>query len=223
MLALSTIPFSSFEYGMVEWCRTLKSVAYPSCVAIINCEPQSVIIFSGVPKRQKCRHNASVASSAITFFVGKSSTYLVKVSMMTNMYLNWCEISRGPIVSSAIHRIGCSVERTNLDALIALCLVAIFLHVAQLKMYSLTSWRRVGHAPAAVLLGWYCVNIVNVRSTPLCAHSHSWHSLISCRCGAVHPRTSMWCIIIVSTFSTRRLNTSTGMFRSPGTCSMIAM
>ena len=118
LLSLSTIPFSSFEYGMVEWCRTPDSVAYPSSVALINYEPQSVIISSGVPNRQECRHNASAASSAVTFFVGKSSTYLVKVPMMTNMYLTWCEISRGLIVSSAIRRIGCSVDRTNLDALI---------------------------------------------------------------------------------------------------------
>ena len=111
---------------MVEWCRSPESVAYPCSVVFINCDPQSDMISKGVPKRLECRHNASVASSAVTFLVGKSSTYLVKVSMMTNMYLNRCDISRGPIVSSAMRHFDCSVERTNLVALVALCRVSIF-------------------------------------------------------------------------------------------------
>ena len=66
-------PSSSFEYGMVEWCRTSESVAYPSSVTFRICDPQSVIISKGVLKQHECRHNASVASSTVTFFVEKSS------------------------------------------------------------------------------------------------------------------------------------------------------
>ena len=60
-----------------------------------------------------------------TSFGRYSFTYGVNVSMMKRMYLNCFATSSGPMVTIAMRCIGFSMERTNRDALMALCRVSI--------------------------------------------------------------------------------------------------
>ena len=122
----STLPFSSLEYGICVMVATRVRTANLHKVWFMNREPQSVIISSGVLKRHKSRHKASVTAVAVTTFVGKIYTYLVKVSMITKIYLNSLEISIGPIGSITILCMGYNVDKTKRNALIALYPASIF-------------------------------------------------------------------------------------------------
>ena len=52
------------------------------------------MISSGVPKRHEWLYNASVAATAVTSFVGKSSTYQVNVLIMTRMNVTYVIVGR---------------------------------------------------------------------------------------------------------------------------------
>jgi len=158
--------------------------------------------FQGVLKRHE----------AITFFIGKISTYLVKVSMMTNTHLNWWDIVRVQLCLAQF----VSMVVVWKERILSPCVVYPSSDTSHSWWLIPTSCRRFGHTSAAESREWFCVNIANVRSTPLCPHSHSWHSVMSYRSAI------MWCII-ASAFSTRRLNASTRMLRVPGIFSMMAL
>ena len=105
--------------SMVLWNGVARpKVAYPSGIGFINCDPK--VISSGVPEWHECR-----CFHRVTFFDGKNSTCLLKISMMTICTCINLNIEGSYCVKS-LHLIGCSMDRTNLDALIALCRVSIF-------------------------------------------------------------------------------------------------
>ena len=102
------------------------------------------------------------------YFVGKSSTYLVKVSIITRIYLNFLKISIGPIVSIAIRCIGFKVSKTKRDALIALWRMPPFLGMS--RGFEYIPWRHALVA-ARILLSFrldvaVCANVRSSRAHP---------------------------------------------------------
>jgi len=95
------MPFSSFENGIVE---SFQGHIHKLWTAIRH-------------NFYDWLYNAFVNASAVTDFVGKSS---VHVQMITNMYLEWLDMSRVP------------VDETYLTPL-WLCVAYPFLHVAQVS------------------------------------------------------------------------------------------
>jgi len=205
-----------FEYGMDRWWRIPDIVVRCVNVWFMNCVPRSIIISVG------CRTDIYVAiahsplMSLKQFDIACECVCEYNDKFECHGVREWSDSVHG----LALHRLYSRGNKSRCSNDLIPSRHFLTCDATLDILANILTW--IGQLSFDVSMGYRCVRCKIVLSTPECACIHSWFSFIIDHWASVHCRINIWCTDASAGFWTRRLNTSAGMFCSPGKCSMIA-